>query len=140
MDAFEWALQATELGAGELMVTSIDREGSGNGFDLDLIRRIATTVPIPVIACGGAGNLQHIQEVISDGAADAVSVASIVHYECLDKFVYEDDEFSTEGNIEFLRGRTRSSRIPGVTIKEIKNHLISCGIECRPVERENVGV
>jgi len=55
IDAFKWALQAAELGAGEIIVTSVDREGTGKGFDLELTRRIAESVPIPVIACGGAG-------------------------------------------------------------------------------------
>ena len=140
VDALDWAQRAAELGAGELMVTSIDREGTGNGFDLELTQRIAESVPIPVIACGGAGGVKHIQEVISEGKADAVSVASVLHYQCFDRFQYDDDEFSGEGNIEFLRGRTRSSRIQGLMLQDIKEYLIDHGIDCRPATGERVSV
>lgn len=65
VDAIEWAKRVVELGAGELLVTSIDREGMGNGFDLELIRRIAEAVPIPVIASGGAGKVEDIYDVVT---------------------------------------------------------------------------
>ena len=80
LDAYEWALRATELGAGELLVTSVDREGTRKGFDLELTRRIADAVPIPVIASGGAGSIEDVAAVIRDGHADAVAVASLLHY------------------------------------------------------------
>lgn len=80
LDAYEWALRATELGAGELLVTSVDREGTRKGFDLELTRRIADAVPIPVIASGGAGSIDDVAAVIRDGHADAVAVASLLHY------------------------------------------------------------
>ena len=131
VDALEWAVQAADLGAGELMVTSIDRDGTGRGFDLELTRSIAESVPIPVIACGGAGSSRHVSEVINQGHADAVSVASLLHYGCLDKFEYDDQSYSGEGNTEFLRGQVRSSKIPGATLPELKEHLLESGIECR---------
>lgn len=80
LDVFEWALRATDLGAGELLVTSVDREGTRKGFDIELTRRIADAVPIPVIASGGAGSIEHIAKVIGDGHADAVAIASLLHY------------------------------------------------------------
>lgn len=80
LDAFEWALRATDLGAGELLVTSVDREGTRKGFDIELTRRIADAVPIPVIASGGAGSIDDVAAVIRDGHADAVALASILHY------------------------------------------------------------
>jgi cyclase len=80
LDAFEWALRATDLGAGELLVTSVDREGTRKGFDLELTRRIADAVPIPVIASGGAGSIDDVAAVIRDAHADAVAVASLLHY------------------------------------------------------------
>ena len=67
-------------GAGELLVTSVDREGTRKGFDLHLTRRIADAVPIPVIASGGAGSVDDVAAVIRDGHADAVAVASLLHY------------------------------------------------------------
>lgn len=132
MDAFQWALRAAELGAGELLVTSIDREGTGKGFDLELTRRIAESVSIPVIACGGAGGIEHIHEVITHGSADAVSVASILHYNYVKSEKYSDADFSEEGNIEFLRQRrTTPSEIQGASISEIKEYLVKHGISCR---------
>ena len=80
LDAFEWALRATDLGAGELLVTSVDREGTRKGFDLELTRRIADAVPVPVIASGGAGSVDDVADVIHHGHADAVAVASLLHY------------------------------------------------------------
>jgi len=78
-DAVEWAMQAVELGAGELLVTSVDREGTGSGFELDLLRRLAMEVPVPVIAHGGAGNVDDIVKVSRLGV-DGVAVASLLHY------------------------------------------------------------
>lgn len=80
LDACRWARQAAELGAGELLVTSIDQEGTGKGYDLELTRAIAASVPIPVIACGGAGNPGHVVSAAVEGRADAVAVAGLLHY------------------------------------------------------------
>src|SRR3990170_3910730 len=80
VNAIEWAVRAAELGAGELLVTSIDREGTGQGLDVDLTRRISESVPVPVIACGGAGTLDHVYKAAADGRAQAVCLASILHY------------------------------------------------------------
>jgi cyclase len=79
-DAVEWAREATERGAGEVLLTSMDRDGTEDGYDVELTRRVADTVPVPVIASGGAGRLEHLSEAISDGGADAVLCASIFHY------------------------------------------------------------
>src|SRR5205809_315806 len=80
LNALDWAIKAAQLGAGELLVTSVDREGTGRGFDLDLIRMITESVSIPVIAGGGAGQLSHILAAISEAGADAVCFASMLHY------------------------------------------------------------
>jgi len=136
-NAFEWAVQAAELGAGELIVTSIDQEGTGKGFDLELTRRIAESVSIPVIACGGAGKLEHVNEVVNEGAADAVCLASILHYDLIRSFA-EHGDFSEEGNVEFLRSGRGFSKIQGVPLQKIKEHLMESGIPCRPVARQDV--
>lgn len=130
VDAFEWALRVVELGAGEIMVTSIDREGTGKGFDLELTKKIAESVSIPVIACGGAGGVDHIYDVITKGKADAVSIASILHYNFIKQYEIEDD-FSSEGNIEYLRNRRGFSKIQDATLTEIKEFLTQHGVECR---------
>ncbi|MFA5844071.1 MAG: imidazole glycerol phosphate synthase cyclase subunit [Coriobacteriia bacterium] len=135
LDAYEWALRAAELGAGELMVTSIDREGTGEGFDLELTRRIAQSVPIPVIACGGAGSPEHVREVVVDGRADAVSMASILHYGCLG--VCDEDTFAVEGNVEYLSGRRAGfAKITPSSIEDVKRHLSENGVPCRYVPKE----
>lgn len=79
-DALEWAKQAEERGAGEILLTSMDRDGTGAGFDCEITRRIADSVRIPVIASGGAGSAEHFVEVFRDGHADAALAASILHY------------------------------------------------------------
>ena len=80
LDAVEWAKHMQRLGAGEILLTSMDRDGTKSGFDLALTRRIADAVGIPVIASGGVGNLQHLVEGVVDGHADAVLAASIFHF------------------------------------------------------------
>lgn len=80
LDAIEWAVEAEERGAGELLVTSMDRDGTKDGYDNELLRAISERVRIPVIASGGAGNLQHLADALTDGQADAVLAASIFHF------------------------------------------------------------
>ena len=80
IDALKWARRATELGAGELLVTSMDTDGQLSGYDLELIRAISDGVGVPVIASGGAGNLEHLYDALETGRADAVLAASIFHY------------------------------------------------------------
>ncbi len=80
LDAVEWAQKVEKLGAGEILLTSMDRDGTKDGYDLELTRAIADAVQIPLIASGGAGNLAHLYEGIQYGGADAVLCASIFHY------------------------------------------------------------
>lgn len=80
IDAVEWAARAAELGAGEILLTSMDRDGTREGFDHELTRAIAEAVSVPVIASGGVGTLDHLADGISQGGADAVLAASIFHF------------------------------------------------------------
>jgi len=80
LDAVQWATQMAEMGAGEILLTSMDRDGTKSGFDLALTRAVSDAVPVPVIASGGVGALQHLSEGIRLGGADAVLAASIFHY------------------------------------------------------------
>jgi cyclase len=80
LDAVEWAKKMQSLGAGEILLTSMDRDGTREGFDLGLTRAVSDAVDVPVIASGGVGNLQHLVEGIAEGHADAVLAASIFHY------------------------------------------------------------
>lgn len=80
LDVIDWARQVAALGAGEILLTSMDRDGTKAGFDLPLTRQVADAVSVPVIASGGVGNLQHLAEGVTAGRADAVLAASIFHY------------------------------------------------------------
>lgn len=80
LDPISWARTAEELGAGEIFLNSVDRDGMGNGYDLELIQNVASSVSIPVIACGGVGNFKHFGQGIVDGSADAVAAGNIFHF------------------------------------------------------------
>lgn len=80
LDAVAWARRVAELGAGEILLTSMDRDGTGQGFDVELTRAVSQAVSIPVIASGGVGGLEHLVEGVTKGAADAVLAASIFHF------------------------------------------------------------
>jgi cyclase len=80
LDAIAWAREAVQRGAGEILLTSMDRDGTRQGFDLELTRAVADAVPVPVIASGGVGTLQHLADGVIRGGADAVLAASIFHY------------------------------------------------------------
>ncbi len=80
IDAVEWAMKVCELGAGEILLTSMDCDGTKNGYDIELTRTIADNVNVPVIASGGAGKLEHFYDAVEEGHADAVLAASLFHY------------------------------------------------------------
>ncbi len=80
LDAVAWAKQMADYGAGEILLTSMDRDGTKSGFDLSLTRAVSDIVPVPVIASGGVGNLDHLADGVQQGGADAVLAASIFHY------------------------------------------------------------
>ncbi len=101
IDAVDWARRVQQLGAGEILLTSMDRDGTKNGFDLPLTRAIADALDIPVIASGGVGTLDHLAEGVLEGHADAVLAASIFHY----------GEYTVRQAKEYLRGRGIEMRL-----------------------------
>lgn len=134
-DVFEWAKEAVDLGAGEILITSIDREGTGKGYDVELIGGISRFVSVPVIACGGAGKLEHFMQAIKEGSADAVCAASIFHYNHLNA-LQSADKFKDEGNIEFIRQNRGGvgylkGRIELADILGVKQFLRDSGAVCR---------
>lgn len=101
IDALEWAHKVEKLGAGEILLTSMDCDGTKAGYDLELTREVAEAVNIPVIASGGAGNLEHFYDALTDGKADAALAASLFHYK----------ELEIKEVKEYLRGRGVSVRL-----------------------------
>ena len=101
IDAVEWAMKADELGAGEILLTSMDCDGTKNGYDLELTRIISENVSVPVIASGGAGTLEHFYDALSEGKADAALAASLFHFK----------ELEIKEVKEYLRGRGISVRL-----------------------------
>ena len=101
LDAVQWAVEMTRRGAGEILLTSMDRDGTKSGFDLALTRAVSDAVDVPVIASGGVGNLDHLADGVSAGGADAVLAASIFHY----------GEFTVRQAKEHLRARGIEVRI-----------------------------
>ena len=101
IDAVDWCARMAELGAGEILLTSMDRDGTRDGFDLELTRAVADRVPIPVIASGGVGTLEHLYQGVVEGGADAVLAASIFHF----------GEFTVGQARDYLRAR-------GVPVRE----------------------
>ena len=133
VDAIAWAKEAVALGAGELMVTSIDREGTGKGFDLELTKLIAESVSVPVIAGGGCGSPADVVEVLNMGRADAVSMASVLHYKGIEQLADKvaDDDYELEGNLEFIKSGKSFSKIKPCTINDIKQGMVEKGLLCR---------
>ncbi len=124
VDALEWAKKAEDLGAGEILLTSIDREGTGEGFDIKLYLNCRKILSIPIIAHGGASNLRQINEVFKTTNVDAVSIASILHYNAIKELIERaDSNFLEEGNIDFLRRKTSFKSFGNENIISIKNFL-----------------
>lgn len=145
LDAVEWAQKAVDLGAGELLVTSVDREGMGTGYDIELTSIIASMVPVPVIACGGAGRKEHIVDLLTQGNADAVSAASLFHYnymEPLETLYMSSDDSGLrmgkqidEGNVDYLKTRMCGglpwTLIEPASITDVKQLMGDSGISVR---------
>jgi cyclase len=130
IEVLEWAQRVESLGAGELVITSVDKEGTGEGYDIELTKMIAQNVSIPVIAHGGAGKITNIHDVIKKGRADAITLASMLHYQFITErpSVINDRD---EGNTEFLKSKKDFTKCDKVTISEIKMGLRNFGVPCR---------
>tara|TARA_B100001250_G_scaffold139846_1_gene119797 strand:+ start:6197 stop:7048 length:852 start_codon:yes stop_codon:yes gene_type:complete len=121
-EVLEWAKEAESRGAGEILLTSIDNEGTGKGFDINLVELLMSTMQIPVIIHGGASNSDHVYKVINDFQVDAVAIASMFHYSAIG-----DGDFirSTiqEGNTQFLNEKRSFKSFKNISIKDLKEKL-----------------
>ena len=127
-----WAKRVEELGAGEIIITSVDQDGTGSGFDIELIKSVCDEVAIPVIAHGGASTPEHVFDAFKLGSADAVAVASIIHYGFIqDNAEVNHFDFEDEGNIEFLKKAKKFKDFGIESIQSIKEYIRDRGINCR---------
>ena len=148
---FDWAKRVVDLGVGEILLTSVDRDGTGRGYDLDLIGRVAASVPVPVIACGGAGDVSHFPEAVSQGGADAVAAASVFHYRAAvpvgkPYMSYAEAQLRMgasidSGNIDFLNhgyGGQRAIPVRSASVGEVKALLAANSIAVRATEEADL--
>ena len=131
LEVVEWARRVEELGAGEIVITSVDREGTGEGYDLELIRSVSEAVSVPVIAHGGASSPENIVQAIQVGRADAVAIASILHYSVMQSLVDISSDYKIEGNISFLNSGKTPKKIVISSLKDIRSALLNAKIPTR---------
>jgi cyclase len=131
LEVVSWARRVEELGAGEIVITSVDKEGTGEGYDLELLRAVSEAVSIPVIAHGGASNPENIVEAILKGKADAVAIASILHYSVMQSFGNNSMDYKVEGNISFLNSGKTPKNIYLSSLQEIRSALLKANIPTR---------
>jgi imidazole glycerol-phosphate synthase subunit HisF len=146
LDVLEWVARGVELGAGEVLLTSVDNDGMGIGYDLELVKTVTELVPVPVIASGGAGSKNDVVKMAVEANPDAISAASIFHYNYMEppESMYMSSnpeglrmgEHIDEGNIDFLQTGECAGlpweMIDSASIPEVKNLLAENGITCRP--------
>lgn len=130
-NVFDWAEEAQSRGAGEILLTSIKRDGSRKGYDVDLVRRVAGAVSIPVIAAGGAGTPADVFQVLQGGRADAAAMGSMLHYGVAGRLEFKESDFTSEGNVEFLKQINTRKKSEYFSIQEVKCYLADQNIAVR---------
>ncbi len=130
VEVVEWAKKVEALGAGEIVITSVDKEGTGKGLDIELINSIYSAVSLPVIAHGGIGSKEHVKDFLELNMADAVALGSSLHYEALKNFVVETEN-RKEGNIDFLLSGEQGINSSSFSLSDLKDFLHSKLIYCR---------
>ena len=129
-EAVSWAKEAEELGAGEILLTSVDREGTGQGLDMELIRKVNSVIGIPLVVHGGIGRPEDTVDVAKQLEISGVALASLLHYHYL-KTNRQVDGFEEEGNIEFLKSNRIYSKILPTPLTELKETISKNNITCR---------
>ena len=129
INVFEWAKQVEDLGAGEIVISSVDKEGTGEGFDIELISKISKIVNIPVIAHGGCGKKEDAIDLLLNADIDALMISSLFHYNFIQKNI--SNPSIIEGNTEFLKNKRNFKNFKSCKIKDLKHELIKNNFECR---------
>ena len=131
-DAIEWAKEVEGLGAGEIVVTSVDREGTGKGFDVDLLSDIVDSVSVPVIAHGGCGGIDDVVYLASNVKVSGVCLAAALHYDAIrDASLKNIGGMQDEGNTQFLQSGGQFKGVTPFNISDLKRALRSAHIACR---------
>lgn len=130
-EVVSWAKEVESKGAGEIILTSIDNEGTGGGYDLELTKAVTDAVAIPVVAVGGAARCEDVAQAVLTARASAVGIASALHYEYIRHHKSAVENEWKEGNIEFLKYGMQFSKIKPFTISNLKKYLIKRGVACR---------
>jgi imidazole glycerol-phosphate synthase subunit HisF len=133
VEVLTWAKQVVELGAGEIVITSVDREGTGEGFDIKLTKMVTDNVSVPVVAHGGAGSIEDIVNLVKETNVNGISIASIFHYHTVQSMQTVQEQQKTEGNYSFLSKGQATKRIKPVSIKDVVNELAKINVVCRGV-------
>ncbi len=128
LEVIEWAKRVAYLGAGEIILTSVDNEGTGEGFDLELIKQVAASVSVPVVAHGGAGKMADILDVAQIGGVTGLAAASMLHYKTLEMIQVTKLD---EGSADFIESGSTFKKVERRTISEIKKYLSKNGVLCR---------
>ena len=130
LEVTQWAQKLAELGAGELVITSVDREGTGDGIDIELIKKVSSLVSIPVVAHGGVGKPEDAVAAVKAGAT-AIAVASVLHYEALQSGVISRENTQSEGNTRFLSENRGFAKIKPCSLTQIKHALHLASVPVR---------
>ena len=132
LDVYEWCQKVEELGAGEIVITSVDREGTAEGFDIDLIKNITDRVGVPVIAHGGASTVENVVEMVKQTNVSGVSIASAFHYDFINSGKMSREFVNaSEGNTRFLNSGMSFRKVNTFDIPALKKTLMENGIETR---------
>jgi len=129
-EVVSWARELVCRGVGEILLTAVHADGTGSGFDIDLIKMVNEAVDVPVIACGGAGSAEHVLQVIRDAGVEAVALASMLHYQALAEFAFASEGYN-EGNTSFLSSGNSNYLSNTICITQLKDELMAEGIFCR---------
>lgn len=129
-EVISWAKEVEQRGAGEILLTCVDHEGLGKGFDLTLANKLCDSVKIPVVIHGGAGKQQHVLDLSKDLPISGVAIASLFHYHGILQS-RQIDGYEEEGNIDFLKSNKTFSNIEGSSVSDLKSFLLENKIPCR---------
>jgi imidazole glycerol-phosphate synthase subunit HisF len=133
VEVVEWTKRVVDMGAGEIVITSVDREGTGEGFDVNLVNMVTNSVNVPVVAHGGAGSIEDIVNLVTNTKVNGVAIASIFHYHTVQTMETVQAGQGIEGNFSFLNKGQPTKRIKPVSIQDVVAELKKKNVVCRGI-------